>query len=283
MGRSVYPHDAEDLKAHRWFRDIPWDRLHLIPPPFVPQISSIEDTHYFDEEESISDWSDSIPDTDSEAEISRPDPMAGLDPNPLSMTAAGAIPAPPGALSSGSTYPARRACNMAEVNAVLATYPKPLRAMLAQSVATPYDSARLKRIHREIEHMALGPEQAARLKDFVQVYGLKERKRPRDRLLRDRRTRAVSLEIRKRSAFLGYAWRRMDRPELPGAAGQGLMGVGPVGTTGLGMGTATGMGVGALGITAMQLGIGGSGRCVSVAGDGCDFDQTAVDQDHAGG
>jgi protein-serine/threonine kinase len=251
MGRSVYSYDAEDLKAHKWFRGIPWDRLHLITPPFVPQISSVEDTHYFEEEEPISDWSESIPDTDLEEDSPPPDPMAAFDPNPLTMTAVGAMPVPPSLLPS-STYPKHRSRNMAEANAVLATYSKPLREMLVQFVATPYDSTRLKRIHREIEHMVPDADEAARLKNFVQVYGIRERKRPRDRLLRDRRTRGVALEVRKQSAFLGYTWRRMKRSE-PGVAGRGILGAGAFGTTGLGIGAAS---MGTLGIAAAQFGIG---------------------------
>ena len=61
-GRYVYPDDAEDIKSHRWFKDILWDRIHIMTPPFVPAIKSIDDTHYFDEEEPISDFSTSVDD-----------------------------------------------------------------------------------------------------------------------------------------------------------------------------------------------------------------------------
>jgi hypothetical protein len=47
------------------------------------------------------------------------------------------------------------------------------------------------------------------LKRFVRLFGRKERKRPRDRLLRDRRTKKMVMEVRKQTAFLGYTWRRM--------------------------------------------------------------------------
>ena len=59
-GRHVFPNDAEEIKAHKWFRDIQWDRLHMMVPPFVPNIKSVDDTHYFDEEDPISDFSESI-------------------------------------------------------------------------------------------------------------------------------------------------------------------------------------------------------------------------------
>lgn len=36
--------------------------MHLQTPPFVPEIKSMDDTHYFDEEEPISDFSESVAD-----------------------------------------------------------------------------------------------------------------------------------------------------------------------------------------------------------------------------
>jgi protein-serine/threonine kinase len=35
-GRYVFPNDAEDIKCHKWFQGIDWDRLHTMTPPFVP-------------------------------------------------------------------------------------------------------------------------------------------------------------------------------------------------------------------------------------------------------
>ncbi|KAI1127704.1 kinase-like domain-containing protein [Nemania abortiva] len=205
--RSVYPHDAEDIKAHKWFRDIPWDQLHLITPPFVPRITSLDDTHYFDEEEPISDWSDSCGDDDDDDDTD-------------------------------------------EETAQLAMFPRHARSMLTQFVAAPYDSTRLKRINREIDALALAatsnaytststststssPMQrslspmaqfhevhqlADQMKAFVRAFGRRERKRPRDRLLRDRKTKSTVLRIRKQTAFLGYTFRRVmdvDAPSPP--------------------------------------------------------------------
>lgn len=76
--RYVFSHDAEDIKAHKWFKGIPWEHLHELQPPFVPQIRSIDDTQYFEEEEPISDWSDS----DSESEDTESNAMqASSSPN----------------------------------------------------------------------------------------------------------------------------------------------------------------------------------------------------------
>ncbi|KAF2965367.1 hypothetical protein GQX73_g8196 [Xylaria multiplex] len=228
-GRSVYPHDAEDIKAHKWFRDIPWEQLHLITPPFVPRIASIEDTHYFDEEEPISDWSDTCSDSDSDSEVVEASP--GLEANPLCAIPAGPFtpPVPP---PTGAPLAIRRSPQkMAAMQAQLAAFPRHVRGILAQFVAAPYDSMRLKRIDREINALvASGPSTshaqppppstvrqfqeavlADQMKAFVRAFGRRERKRPRDRLLRDRKTKATVLRVRKQTAFLGYTFcRAMD-------------------------------------------------------------------------
>lgn len=59
QGNFVYPEDATEIKSHPFFRDVPWERLHLMKPPFVPKVKSWEDTKYFEEEEPVSDVEDS--------------------------------------------------------------------------------------------------------------------------------------------------------------------------------------------------------------------------------
>ncbi|KAI1279138.1 kinase-like protein [Xylaria sp. FL0933] len=256
-GRSVYPHDAEDIKAHKWFRDIPWEQLHLITPPFVPRIASVEDTHYFDEEEPISDWSESDSDDDNDEDDD--DDVAGseaglreapqqqqqlpaLEANPLLAMHAAVAAAPtqdttnlspftpPGPPHTGSiihnahpsTAVPRSAQKMAAMQAQLAAFPRHIRGILAQFVASPYDSTRLKRMDREINALAAASAPpttntaasgtsvhfqesalAEQMKTFVRAFGRRERKRPRDRLLRDRKTKATVLRVRKETAFLG--------------------------------------------------------------------------------
>lgn len=43
----VYPDDATDIKAHPFFRGIPWNKLHLIQPPVIPRVRGWKDTRYF--------------------------------------------------------------------------------------------------------------------------------------------------------------------------------------------------------------------------------------------
>jgi len=159
----VYPNDAEDIKAHKWFRDIQWDRIHLTVPPFVPDIKSVDDTQYFDEEEPISEFSDSI---------------------------------------SG---PAATAQEMLDA---LKSFNREIQILAQGYIASPHDSIRLRKVEREIDALVMSDEQKEYLKAFVKHYGRKEKKRPRDRLLRDRDTATKVLELRKKSAFLGYTYRK---------------------------------------------------------------------------
>ncbi|KAL7628676.1 hypothetical protein AAE478_000191 [Parahypoxylon ruwenzoriense] len=215
-GRSVYPHDAEEIKAHKWFRDIPWDRLHHISPPFIPQLEGCEDTHYFDEEEPISDWSESQPEASSETE--------DLTVNPLMTDGSPAN----GFLghSQNRIAPYRSPEKVAVVQAQLAMFPRQVRTMLGKFVSVPYDSAKLKRIDRDIEGLGFDAELCEAMKAFVRMFGHRERKRPRDRLLRDRHTKGMVLEVRKQTAFMGYTYRRIRDWNAPGIAGWDVGGEG---------------------------------------------------------
>lgn len=172
-GRYVYPDDAEDIKSHRWFKDILWDRIHIMTPPFVPAIKSIDDTHYFDEEEPISDFSTSVDDA--------------VNPTPPTED---------------------------ELDAALRCFNREIQILARGYVGSAYDSTKLRRIEREIEGFVMGEEQKEYLRGFVRAYGRKEKKRPRDRLLRDGEYRQRVLECRKRGAFLGYSWRRIQKSSL---------------------------------------------------------------------
>ncbi|KAF7561124.1 hypothetical protein G7046_g3022 [Stylonectria norvegica] len=163
-GRYVFPDDAEDIKAHRWFRNIPWDRLQTLTPPFIPHINGAEDTHYFDESEPIEDWSES--------------------------------------------YPSGAAMSPEDVKEVLGDFRESVQDVAMQLVAVPYDSARLRKIDQQVEGTSmLAVEEKEVLKHFVRLYGRKERKRARDRLLRDKDIKEEVMDIRKKTAFMGCASR----------------------------------------------------------------------------
>ncbi|CVK83390.1 related to cell wall biosynthesis kinase [Fusarium mangiferae] len=162
----VFPDDAEDIKAHRWFRNTPWDRLQSMPPPFTPNLKSDDDAHYFDESEPFEDWSESIP--------------------------------------SGVFLRSE------DVKEILFGFDTHVQAKAMELIKIPFDAAKLRSIDRDIDaSKELQPNDKATLKQFIRFYGHKERKRPRDMLLRDKDTKKTSLRIRKETAFMGYTWRRM--------------------------------------------------------------------------
>lgn len=162
-GRYVYPNDAEDIRAHKWFRDVQWEHLHLMTPPFIPDIRSMDDTHYFDEEDPISDFSESA---------SGPPPT------------------------------------VKEIAEALRPFNREVQILATGFIERPHDSVKLRKVEKEIDTFNLNDEHKDYLKAFVKHYGRKEKKRPRDRLLRDKDTASKVLELRKEGAFLGYTYRR---------------------------------------------------------------------------
>lgn len=226
-GRYVFPYDAEDIKAHKWFRGVPWERLHEIDPPYVPHLRGPDDTHYFDDEDSISDWSDSS--EESEPEYTSPTslvspsnsgPYGSSNPiSPTTLSMLGSL----NDLSIGSRHPNPKAKTTSGAKQALQGFRRDVQKWAMAAIATPYDRNRLHHLDSQVDErfLDLGSEEREILKQFVRVYGKKDRKRPRDKLLRDKNTKAVVMDVRKRTAFLGYTWRRMNH-DSDGAVRKGL-------------------------------------------------------------
>ncbi|KAL7820101.1 kinase-like protein [Trichoderma gracile] len=162
-GRYVFPDDAEDIKAHRFFRSVPWDNLQNTAPPFVPRINSLEDTHYFDESEPLDDRIDSATE------------KAGLTDE--------------------------------EVRWILREFRPCVQNVAIRLINIPYDSGALRSRDLEVDSMtAFAEEEKELLKRFMREYGRRVPKRPRDIVLRDESMKGTAMEVRKQSAFMGYAW-----------------------------------------------------------------------------
>ena len=224
QGRHVYGDDAGDIKAHPWFRQISWEHIHRKKPPFVPKVKDWEDTKYFDGDGSISDV-DSSSTTDSSCEVAAiadenipsegkvgHEPEAqefrnnGIDASSLGchisnqyVTYPPAISPLPGAvpnfykgqnvgLPNMTANGLQTFCNTKEGRAVMG-------GMLIQQ-PYPYDGA----------GVACPPSLAAYGEKPNQPK--KDKKRPRDKILRDPQTAKVALNVRRRHAFLGYGYRR---------------------------------------------------------------------------
>ncbi len=161
----MFPDDAEDIKDHRWFKHFSWDQVPNMTPPFVPNISSPEDTHYFEDSETPDDWSESNP---------------------------SAPPSP------------------SEVQHILRDFRPYVQQVAVGLVAEPHNSSSLRMIDSDLENSPdLSEGEKQMLKRFLRLYGRRQRKRPRDVLLRDAKIKDAVMEVRKASAFVGYSWRRM--------------------------------------------------------------------------
>ncbi|KAK7719913.1 hypothetical protein SLS64_002094 [Diaporthe eres] len=271
--RFVFPYDAEDIKAHKWFKGVPWERLHDLDPPFVPLLRSTDDTQYFDDEEPITDLSDSD-DEDEDETMPQPEKSAlvvdrnannGLDGAAASgpvvgqmvhksvpdlgssaattvnhvhlpMTPDSTPPSPAREEAQSSATPKAPATPVvaaaAEIAAAATTAPDASRkraereALLAKTLQpfdcgiqaavrnwlnVPYDSLRLRNFEIQVDaEPGLRATERDTLKALVRIYGKKEKKRPRDRLLRDPATKRLAMELRKKTAFMGYDWKRIQ-------------------------------------------------------------------------
>ncbi|KAL2023436.1 hypothetical protein VTK56DRAFT_2432 [Thermocarpiscus australiensis] len=243
-------------------------------PPLVPKLRSADDTHYFDEDNSVSDWSESGPEEEDEKEVlsndepepelkeQLPSPPEGYSkppdsaptccqgqarstttyPNPHQRPndplqyhepACGRnqfLNPPPAPCPLETPAPAEMPCAPPLPTPEQVDFLRPLPPILQEfaldAVARPLDPDRLHTLGFYIDQLPrTTAAQRAHLRDFIRRFGRCERKRPRDRLLRDAGTKKVAMEVRKRTAFLGYEWRRMRKSE--GAEwGLGLDGAG---------------------------------------------------------
>ncbi|EMD92943.1 hypothetical protein COCC4DRAFT_196980 [Bipolaris maydis ATCC 48331] len=159
-GHIVFPHDAEDIKSHPFFRNIQWSLLHMTRPPFVPRVHGGQPiTKYFDDEADILSASDH------------------LDSSSYDFLEVGEEPAPPFAATAPK----------ANVD------PPPI--IMEPQVRIPgiFEQIAWDRLHSSFKKI---PRRK------------REKKRPRDKLLRDPEVGRAVLEIRKRGAFVGYTYRR---------------------------------------------------------------------------
>lgn len=155
-GNIVLPNDAEDIKAHPFFRTIQWSILQTTRPPFVPRVHGDQPiTKYFDDEAEIMSASDHL--DSSSYEVANTDD----------------IPLPP-----LSAYP---------------TKSDPLSTPLASQKKSDATRSPYMQVGRSLQKLRCRK---------------KEKKRPRDKLLRDPHVGRTVLEIRKRGAFVGYTYRR---------------------------------------------------------------------------
>lgn len=207
-------------------------------------IRSPDDTQYFDDEEPITDVSDSdddedqtLPEPETSIAVVRNTAVNGRDgandnitpvpkingpkSSPIPTPAHTQEATPPGAMvtSASATLAAvsnqKRFDRDAQLAQDLEKFNRNIQQAVHSWLAVPYDSIRLRNFELQVDAEAsLRASERDALKALVRIYGRKEKKRPRDRLLRDPSTKKAVLEERKKSAFLGYDWQRYQAPPL---------------------------------------------------------------------
>ncbi|KAL2421594.1 Serine/threonine-protein kinase cbk1 [Exophiala dermatitidis] len=221
QGYFVYSEDAEDIKRHAFFRDIDWDTIHLRRPPFVPRVRDWEDTKYFDEEEPVSDINTA---TTLDEEVIRRD-----DENQKTRGLSKDLSPPPAATTSSQvSHHQQEDQNIVPSTALKvpqqADGPDPEIFLRAEDSMNDMRNPLLAPQNPAVPSKLCVPSPGSPVADNgFQVDGptervsvpvikappkRKEKKRPRDVILRDPVTGPEALEIRKASAFLGYDYRQ---------------------------------------------------------------------------
>ncbi len=220
QGKHVYSDDADDIKAHPWFKSTDWTQIHKKKPPFIPKVKGWEDTKYFDDDESVSDLASSS----SEEEEAESTPVAVKD----NMLGVGNVKQDPQVFEDAVMAAANMVhrisghqqedqhiipSNIAQADHLIGKQNKkmlgsgesnelqcPVRSAVAQQNTIAALQAQLDGGVGVKGPLAEGSKKFNKPK--------KEKKRPRDKILRDPVTARIALEMRRRGAFLGYAYRR---------------------------------------------------------------------------
>lgn len=184
--RHVYANDAEEIRSHPFFRGIHWSRQHLTQPPFIPKIREKQSiTKYFeDEKDIISDESstyidlkDALADETDDAKTAEK-----LGPAYFSRWKADRLAQEKHDLGFDDMTDA-------ELQAIKEHYGSGYGGWKAERIAV----ARAERAEKD---------------DLPSTKVRKEKKRPRDKMLRDPVLGKEVMEIRKKKAFFGYTYRR---------------------------------------------------------------------------
>lgn len=186
--RHVCANGAEEIKAHKFFQGIAWSQLHVSQPPFVPRVKENQSiTKYFeDEKDIVSDDSSSYysikEHIDEHADEEQLQTMLGhhfdrwrAEHNEKQKRELG-----------------MEDCSDSELERI------------KQQLGGQYENWKAERMVRACEERAYQGIQPS----WKPLRQRKERKRPRDKLLRDPIVARKVMEIRKKNAFFGYTYRR---------------------------------------------------------------------------
>jgi serine/threonine protein kinase len=240
LARHVYANGAEEIKSHRFFHGIPWSQLHLLPPPFVPRVRENQSiTKYFEDEKDIvtdhgaGAGGGGVDESETSSFISLVEnhghELEGMEEGEMEKVL-------------GSREKVEKVLHMQR-----------LKERIALGIEE-CDDSELRRIkeHRGAGYEAWKAQRVVEVAEKRAEMGLfdgdgvlarlltgkgggkkKEKKRARDKILRDLGLGRKVLELRKMGAFVGYTYRRPKGVVIVG----GSNGFGRRGARGLGRGT----------------------------------------------
>ncbi|KAL6249173.1 hypothetical protein RBB50_004236 [Rhinocladiella similis] len=213
-GYFVYPNDAGDIKRHAFFRDVDWATVHLQQPPYLPRVNHWEDTKYFQEDEPVSDITSTSTFAEGNDEtIEAVDEHAGLT-------------LPPSVAHPSSNVSQHHHEDQNIVPSLAINLPCKDSAALVRGLNPPDSLADMKnpllmppgKIMSSVEETkSFGRENTCQVdgpNEYLPAGCMKpdtkqkDRRRPRDIILRDISTGREAMKIRKASAFLGYDYRQ---------------------------------------------------------------------------
>lgn len=220
QGRHVYTDDADDIKAHPWFRNTVWTQIHQKRPPFVPKIKSWEDTKYFDDDESVSDMDTSS----SEEEEAGPAPV----PRPALILQTAELRQDPvvseNVLVNAANLDHRVGGHHQEDQHIVPSSTTKINDLIGEQSqkglqamqVREQPSTFLTRFNQQSRAPSLQPQldggiaaqEVQHAANQKSKKPKKEKKRPRDKILRDPTTAKIALNMRRKGAFLGYAYRK---------------------------------------------------------------------------
>ncbi|KAK1072478.1 hypothetical protein LTR74_002514 [Friedmanniomyces endolithicus] len=204
LAKYVYANGADEIKAHKFFHGIPWSQMHLMQPPFVPRVKENQSiTKYFeDEKDIVTDDSSSFMSIKERLEL-----QSDVD-DASAKAALG---------THFERWKAERVekekyelgleeCSDAELRRIKEHFGANYEKWKADRAQQVYE----ERVQHGVDPRGLK--------------GKKEKKRARDKLLRDPVVGKKVMEIRKKGAFFGYSYRRPKAlGEMEGLKGrQGL-------------------------------------------------------------
>jgi len=181
QGKHVYPNGSEEIKSHEFFRGMPWTDMHARPPPFVPRVREKQSiTKYFEDEKDI------VSEESSPYNSSTSD---HTDDTGSGDTAAER-------LQQEKVDVGLQACSHTEFQRIREHFGPSYATWKTERMAF----LRRQRMEREEDDENDDVEASSKPR--------REKKRPRDKVLRDAAVGKKVMEIRKKKAFFGYTYRR---------------------------------------------------------------------------